>query len=509
MRRFLALFAALLLVPALAANASPADVAVPAVDSDATEPEVDSADIERVFHDSYGNPEADGTTPFFASGTDIAYDGSYVYAAEQASNPDTEGGIHIYDVSEADSPVKVGFIDCPGYQNDVAVVESGIIALGYHSETGAVCRQWDQTSGPPTTTGVRLFDVSDLENIRALGVSPQLPGGTHTLTVHPSGDYIYASPGGIANGGGVQQIIDVSNREGPFEVHTFKPNEAGCHDFEFFTSAADETPMGVCVGLTESQIWDLTDPTAPEIVSHIVNPLIQFHHSAMVTDDGKTLVIGDEAIGANDCVGGPTGAMYSYDISNPLVPIPRGYFGINRSYDDQPVNASTVAGLRSELSDYGRSTWCTAHIYNFIPGTSIMVAVWYSGGLNIIDWSDPSSPRELAHYRTTGDDLYTDVTNYWSGYWHEGRIYANDRVRGFDALEWTAFEEHVAAGGATDPEEITAFARSLPATPTGWHAGQFSATPTAAQARHIALRGEADLTTDLSPYACRLTLLGD
>ena len=492
MRRLLAILAALLLVPSLTAGASPQAVE-------------DSKNIERVFHDSYGNPTASGTTPFFASGTDIAYDGNYVYAAEQADSPDTVGGVHIYDVTNPDAPVKVGFVSCPGYQNDVAVVEPGIIALAYHSETGGTCSTtWQPTGGPAKTAGVRLFDVSDPAAPKALGVSPALPGGTHTLTVHPSGDYIYASPGGIANGGGVQQILDISNREGPFPVSTFKPNEAGCHDFEFFTSATGQKSMGVCVGLTESQIWDLADPTKPTITSRIVNPLIQFHHSAMITDDGKTLVIGDEAIGANECKGGPTGAMYSYDISNPELPIPKGYFGINRSHQDAPVNSS-IAGRPGS----GRDTWCTAHIFNFIPGTSIMVAVWYSGGLNIIDWTNPGAPRELAHYRTTGENLYSDVTNYWSGYWHNGRIYANDRVRGLDALKWTAFEEHVAAGGGTDAAAITAFAQSLPATSSGWHAGRFGNTPTLAQSLHLARRGTPDLSTDLSPYACRLTLLGD
>ena len=497
MRRLLAILAALLLVPSLAAGASP----------QAGEVVEDRKDIERVFSDSYGNPTASGTTPFFASGTDLAFDGNYVYAAEQAGTGDTAGGVHIYDVTNPDAPVKVGFVNCPGSQNDVAVVEPGIIALAYHSETGPTCSStWEPTGGPAKTAGVRLFDVSDPAEPRALGVSPALPGGTHTLTVHPSGDYIYASPGGIANGGGVQQILDVSDREGPFPVSTFKPNEAGCHDFEFFTSANGEKSMGVCAGLTESQIWDLTDPLKPQIISHIVNPLIQFHHSAMVTDDGKTLVIGDEAIGANECKGGQTGAMYSYDISNPELPLPKGYFGINRSHQDAPVNSSTAGRPGS-----GRDTWCTAHIFNFIPGTSIMVAVWYSGGLNVIDWSNPASPRELAHYRTTGENLYSDVTNYWSGYWHNGRLYANDRVRGFDALKWTAFEQHAAAGGGTDAAAITAFAQTLPATSSGWHAGQFSDSPTAAQALQLARRSAnaPDVSDALSRYASRLALLSD
>ena len=486
MRRVLIVLVVLALVPSWGASAAPV---------------VDASDIERVFHDSYGNPTASGTTPFFAAGTDLAFDRHFIYAAEQAGSGDTAGGVHIYKADKKGGTKKVGFVNCPGSQNDVAVVEPGIIALAYHSETGTTC---SEQTGTAKTAGVRLFDVSDPANPVALGASPSLPGGTHTLTVHPSGDYIYASPGGLPTNGGVggaQQILDISNRQGPFPVTTFQHNPSGCHDFTFFTSTAGD-PLGICVGLTESTIWDTSNPTKPTILSHIVNPLIQFHHSAAITDDGKTLVIGDEAIGANECLGGPTGAMYAYDISNPSLPIPKGYFGINRSHQNAPVNSST-AGLPGS----GRDTWCTAHLYNFIPGTSLMVGVWYSGGLNVIDWSNPAAPRELAHYRTTGASYAAgDVTNYWSGYWHNGRIYANDRVRGLDVLKWTAYTDQF---GGKNPKaaEVAAWSQSLSATSTGWHAGQFSKVPTASQAAVISQRGAADLRTDLPTWACRMSLL--
>ncbi len=490
MRRLLAVLAILALAPWSGASAAQV---------------VYAKDIERTFHDTYGNPKAPGTTPFFASGTDLAFDGNFIYAGEQAGSGDTAGGVHIYDATNPDAIVKVGFVNCPGSQNDVAVVEPGIIAMAYHSETGSGCKSVPDSNGATTrgTTGVRLFDVSNPAAPVALGVSPSLPGGTHTLTVHPSGNYIYASPGGIANGGGVQQILDITNRMGPFPVSTFKPNETGCHDFTFFTSTAKK-PMGICVGLTESQIWDVTDPMKPTIVSRIANPLIQFHHSAAITDDGKTLVIGDEAIGVNECKGGPTGAMFSYDISNPASPLPKGYFGINRSHQNAPVNATTAG-----VSGFGRDTWCTAHLYNFIPGTSIMVAVWYSGGLNIIDWSNPSQPRELAHWRTTGTDYAAgEITNYWSGYWHQGRIYANDRVRGFDALKWTKYEEMFPQPPAS-PQEVSKWARRLPSTNGGWHSGRFFNTPTLAQSLFLSAQPKADLERDLPSFACRVPLLDD
>ncbi|MBA2724538.1 MAG: hypothetical protein H0U53_00980, partial [Actinobacteria bacterium] len=54
----------------------------------------------------------------------------------------------------------------------------------------------------------------------------------------------------------------------------------------------------------------------------------------------------------------------------------------------------------------------------------------YAAGINVIDWSDPSNPAEIGHFFGSGDDY----ANYWSAYWHNGRIYGNDRTRGFDVF---------------------------------------------------------------------------
>jgi hypothetical protein len=215
------------------------------------------------------------------------------------------------------------------------------------------------------------------------------------------------------------------------------------------------------------------------VISRIVNPLITFNHSGITTDDNRYLVIGDEAFGAHDCAGGPTGALFMYDVSTPENPVPQGYFGLDRAKGGAP--AST-----------GRVNWCTAHLYNFIPGTMVMIVSWYSGGINVIDWSNPLAPREIGHFRTDGDYAAGEVTNYWSAYVHAGRIYANDRVRGFDALEFTGALE-----GIADPDaDVDAILAAAPSTSADrWRAGRFFDTPTAEQAAHLASRPAPDLTS--------------
>ncbi len=370
-----------------------------------------SDNVKLISSFPYVNESGD----FFSGGTDIDFSGKYVYAMQQGN----DGGVHV--ILNGAKPKKLAFIPCPGGQNDVAVVKPGLIAVGYHSSTCA---------GAPGA-GVRLIDVKNPKKPKFLG-QVELPGGTHTLTVLPGTSLIFASPGGLpTNGGAVEQIIDASNPAKPEVAATFKPNNSGCHDMTFYIKG--DTHLAFCAGLTEAQIWDVSDPLAPVILSHVADPVAQFPHSVAVTDDGKLMVLGDEAIAGNECVGGPTGALVAYDISDPALPVPLSYFAINRG----PYPAGSPDIPNNPVTGAGRNTWCSAHLFNFIPGTYTMVASWYAGGMNVVDWSDPAAPTESAHYMGTGDD----TTNYWSAYWYDGRIWANDRVKGLDVYEVKGLKE--------------------------------------------------------------------
>ena len=386
-----------LVVGLMAAVMAPSAGARPAREADASE------NVKLVANFPYQNKDAD----FFQGGTDIAFSGKYVYAMQQG--PD--GGVHIIDASKS-KPKKVGFFHCPGGQNDVAVVKPGLIAIAYHST------QCGGMGG-----GVRLIDVKNPKKPKLLGAVNDLPGGTHTLTVYPGKPVIYASPGGLANGGGTQQILDVSNPSKPKVGGTFNPNgPVGCHDMDFYITKDEK--LAVCVGAGEGQVWDVSDPFAPTTIGHIPVPA-QFPHSVAFTHDGAYFVIGDEAIAGNDCSGGPTGAMWVYNWTVRQAPALVGYWGPQRG--TQPAGSSNV----------DRNTWCSAHLFNFIPGTYTLVGSWYVGGMSVVDFTNPSLPTEIAHYMGTGDDL----TNYWSAYWHDGRIWANDRVKGLDVFEVKGLKE--------------------------------------------------------------------
>ncbi|MEA2435050.1 MAG: hypothetical protein QOG54_2507 [Actinomycetota bacterium] len=400
----------LLLVLALLAALAPAGASARAPEADQSE------NIKLIGRFPYVNSEPPDTeAAVLNAGTDIAFSGKYVYAMQQGK----DGGIHTFENAKS-GPKEVGFFACPGGQNDVAVVKPGLLIIGYH-ET--------QCGGPGA--GVRLVDVRNAKHPTLLGAVNDLPGGTHTVTPYPGKDIVYASPGGLANGNGIEQIIDVSDPAKPKVAATFTPQRIGCHDLSFYFNKDEK--LAICAGGGEAEVWDVSDPLVPVAIGHVAVPA-QFPHSVAFTPDGKYFVIGDEAVSVNDCVGGPTGSLWVYDFAVREAPLLVGHFGPQRGV--YPAGSGELPD--NPVLGPPRYSWCTAHLFNFVPGTYTMVASWYGGGVNVIDFSDPTMPTEIAHYMGTGDDY----TNYWSAYWYDGRIWANDRYTGgLDVFEVKGLKE--------------------------------------------------------------------
>jgi hypothetical protein len=78
-----------------------------------------------------------------------------------------------------------------------------------------------------------------------------------------------------------------------------------------------------------------------------------------------------------------------------------------------------------------QGTYCSVHNGNIIPvnGRYLLVAGWYYGGTSVVDFTNPTQPQEVAFY-----DADSPSGESWSSYWYNGRIYANDMVRGVDVF---------------------------------------------------------------------------
>lgn len=314
--------------------------------------------------------------------TEIALQGRYAYALGEMT----------VSVIDRKSHKVVGELTCPtGFGGtEIETFPGNMIAV--------------DASGACAIPGVAFIDVSNPKQPRIVGGSEQV--SSHTITSYPGKPFVYVSPNGCCGDlrGGIEQIIDARNPRKP-QVVSFRSNGLGCHDVGFHIKK--DVQLAACAGGAETQIWDVSDPLAPVVISRIPTPQVFFNHSATFSPDGEVLVVGDEAHGVTSCSGAPTGALWFYDVSNPATPILMGYYGSPRG--------SLVSSFWATPE-----TWCSAHMYNFKPGTRLLATAWYEGGINVLDLTDPSSPEEVGFYRASGD------FSPWAAYWDGNEIWTSD-----------------------------------------------------------------------------------
>jgi hypothetical protein len=273
--------------------------------------------------------------------------------------------------------------------------------------------------------GIRVVSIKDKANPQQIAfVDTDCGSHTHTLVPDEKNKrlliYVLSYPLG---GQGVECNVETHRKISVIEVPLRAPELArvvstpdvspaiGCHDVTVFMPL--QIAAAACI--SESQMWDISDPVNPRIISHIVNPAINIHHSTTFNWSGTTLVIGDELGGAAASPGcldgtesGPLGALWFYDVSNPAAPLPLSYYTI-------PQQEVTI--------------FCTAHNFNTVPtksGRDVLVSAWYNGGTSVLDFTDPTNVQQLGFYIAKGDDGDGPISATWSSYWYRGFIYANN-----------------------------------------------------------------------------------
>ncbi len=97
----------------------------------------------------------------------------------------------------------------------------------------------------------------------------------------------------------------------------------------------------------------------------------------------------------------------------------------------------------SALDEEGNETaYCSAHLGKPVPTEDayLLVNAWYDGGADVIDFTDPRNPVEVAFW--DAEPAGGEGSDVWSAYWYEGpaarrgglTIYANDIGRGLQVF---------------------------------------------------------------------------
>jgi hypothetical protein len=371
-----------------------------------------------------------------ATQSDLAFEGNLVYAGNY-------DGFRVIDFSEKESPVVTTDFRCPGAQGDVSVYRGLLFSSVDAPRSNDTCVSTPvSASTAGAWEGVRIFDVSD-PTAPSLANAVRTDCGSHTNTIVPDGDtvYVYVSsyPLGTAALGpncsqphGFISIITVPVADPSAATVSKYHLDAGtetavypigggpfsftaCHDISVFT--AIDRAAAAC--LSESQMWDISDPAHPQFVWRFDDPVvntanIDLWHSSSFSWDGDVVAFGDESGGG--------GAARCAD---PTDQQGRIWF----------VDAESGTFLDNYKIPRSESGTCTMHNFNFVPlkgGRKVLVSSAYTGGTTVVDvdallGGASELQAEIGFYRPHGG-------NAWSSYWYNGFIYANDILRGVDAL---------------------------------------------------------------------------
>ena len=416
------------------------------------------------------------------SNSDFAFQGNHLFQGNFY-------GVNIFDISNPAKATLLTSLVCPGGQGDVSVYKN-LLFMSVEMPNGRLdCGAQGFAPEPPAPPpapgeekkrhlpaaqkdrfrGVRIFDISDIENPKQVAAVQTCRGShTHTLVTDPNDKnnvYIYVSgtsfvrqPEELAGCSGEQpdkdpntalfriDVIKVPvaapqdakvvssprvfidprtgalnglNNGGSHGKNEDKPADTNqCHDITVYSAIG--LAAGACSG--NGIILDVKDPVHPKRLDAVNDPNYSYWHSASFSNDGTKVVFTDEW-------GGGLGAR-----CRPNDPMKWGADALFNLKDDKLSFASYYKLPAAQ----GDTENCVAHNGSLIPvpGRDIEIQAWYQGGISIVDFTDIAHPFEIAYFdRGPIDPKMLVLGGDWSAYWYNGAIYGSEIARGLDVFE--------------------------------------------------------------------------
>jgi putative cell wall-binding protein len=397
-----------------------------------------------------------------------------------------ENGLQLIDITDPENPSIAGVYECAIAQGDVQVfTRDGRTYATYTAD------DISGSTGPGSSCyrDLRVFDDGDddeddvLENHYGTFIAditnpydPESVGfaevvtGSHNMTVHPSGEWMYNSNSDLIDNTAAEvEIYDIRDLGAPEPVDPLElPLRPGLgtqsHDITFNTDGT----RAYSAAISQTVIIDTTDPGAPEVISSIVDPSVNVEHQSdpitLTDSDGNErdfVVVSDELAGAAGNGFCPGGGLHLWDVTGEKEQAPEkvGTFFIP---DFRPAGSG---------SGQGESITCTAHVFRLHPEQGIMTIAWYNAGVWVVDitgLADASTPLDMP-FEVLGWGYLSD-SDTWSvktpRIEADGSMYlfANDIVRGFDVWRFDGTAP-TSEGPIAVPLDLTSAAatRGLPA----------------------------------------------
>ena len=417
--------------------------------------------------DGFFNPATPDDGRF--SNTDLAFEGQYLYQGNY-------NGFQIYDLEDPNTPMLALSVVCPGGQGDVSVYENLVFMSAQETRGRLDCgiEGVADSISSERMRGVRIFDVSDLNNPMQVAAIQSCRGShTHTLVVDPDdSENVYVYIQGTSSVRPTEELPGCSGGEPDEDPNTalfrievvrvpldapedaeivnmpriFADAETGniaglwaggdhgtgtqdtrrthqCHDITVYPEIG--LAAGACSG--NGILLDISDVVNPRRIDEVLDPNFAYWHSATFNNGGTKVVFTDEWGG---------GGQARCRASDPPT------WGANAIFTIED-GEMTLGGYYKLPVPQTETENCVAHNGSIIPvpGRDLMVQAWYQGGLSIMDFTDPENAFEVAFFDRgplSAEALFTG--GYWSTYWHNGRIYGAEISRGIDVFRLTPTE---------------------------------------------------------------------
>ena len=411
-----------------------------------------------------GYEARNGTAPNF--GTDQEF--TRIRGKQYGVFGSYRNGMHIVDISDPTQANVAGIYDCGITQGDVQIFrDRGKTYATYTSDTTgdgtSTCYQEAAALGYEVLksngtgkNGTFIVDISKPSAPKTVSFI-EVPQGSHNMTVHPSGDWLYNSNSDLMSSFlPAIEIFDISNPKAPVSVGELDiPTRPGLgtesHDISFSTDGT----RAYSAALSQGVIIDTTDPGNPEIITSFLDPAINVWHQMedIVIGDRTFLIAEDEFAGAAGGPVCPSGGVHVYDITGDKVASPEkvGYWNIA----DAGVEADPLAT-------------CTAHVFQLHEEAQVMTLAFYTGGVRVVDLSglegvslgenNPAGGmKEIGFYQLEDADSWSAKTPAIE----RGEpfyLYGNDMARGLDIyrFDWEETEQSTARGQWMSPGQALA-----------------------------------------------------
>lgn len=390
-------------------------------------------------------------------------------------------GIDIIDVTDPEKAEKVAWYDCGIGQGDVQILRrDGRVYVVYaqddgyaqYSESRCVVEAEKAGFKPSKATGGSyIVDVTNPYKPEFVSYFAAAQGeqgaGSHNVTVHPSGRYLYNSNADlVVNTAPAIEIVDLTDLRKPRIAGEFAlqylPLSLGSESHDIAFNAAGD--RAYVAALSHAEILDTTNPLEPKLISTIEDPSLNVWHQAeQMTVGGKSYLIAeDEFAGAQGTGMCPSGGLHVYDISDETAPVKVGSFNLDEA---------GVATGNDVADEYAAR--CTSHVFSIDRDAQLMTLGWYNLGVRVLDLSEleghsigsdlsTGGIKQLGYFKFPSTDVWAAKATRMdrNGFF----FFGNDKRRGFDVYRYTpGATASVPQGEWLDPAETLARTRRLQA----------------------------------------------